>query len=128
MRDRWAHVPYPAWWQEKAALRRSALDDAVARVRERLSLVSGIRGALVFGSYATGNVGPTSDLDLIVVIDDDGSLWSERWARVRAALDLDIQCDLIVYGPEQYERMKATRNFVAQAAAQGIWIDAAASR
>jgi predicted nucleotidyltransferase len=61
----------PQWWIERARTRQDALDAAVVRLRSRLGLYPGVRGALVFGSYARGKVGPESDLDLIVVRDTD---------------------------------------------------------
>jgi predicted nucleotidyltransferase len=126
MPDRWKDVPYPQWWLARAAARKDALAAAVSRLRERLPFVRGARGALVFGSYATGRVGPTSDLDVIVVVDDVGDAsWIDRSARVARELDLRVPCDLIVYEAGQYEDLKSTRNFVAAAAAEGLWIDAA---
>lgn len=128
MSGRWRDVPYPDWWLQRAARRRSLLDAAVVRLRERLPLVHGARGALVFGSYATGHVGPTSDLDVIVVIDDDGEAWNDRCARASRALDLPVSCDIIVSKTDEYALLKKSRNFVARAAAEGLWFDAAASR
>lgn len=124
MSDRWRKVPYPAWWIARANKRRALLDVAVARLRERLPSVSGAIGALVFGSYATGRVGPTSDLDVMVIVDDDGEPWNERCARASRELDLGVPCDLIVYAPDEFALLKATRNFVARAVREGLWFDA----
>ena len=128
MGDRWRHVPYPPWWLDRARERRASLDRAVERVRQRVPLVAGAIGAIVFGSYATNRVGPTSDLDLIVLVEDDGLPWNERWACVARELDLDVPCDVLVYAPAEFERLKTTRNFIAQAIREGIWIDATAPR
>ena len=128
MPDRWRDVPYPPRWIARANERRAVLDRAVARLRDRLPLVAGARGALVVGSYATGRVGPTSDLDLMLVVDDDGAPWNERCARAKRELDLGVPCDVIVYAPSEFDRLKRTRNFVAQAVREGLWIDAAAPR
>lgn len=127
MADRFRDVPYPAWWIARASERRALLDIAVGRLRERLPLLVGARSALVFGSYATGRVGPTSDLDVMVILDDDGQPWNERCARAARELDLGVPCDLIVYTPGEFAHLKETRNFVARAAREGLWFDAATS-
>lgn len=128
MSGRWRDVPYPKWWLQRAAQRRALLDAAVVQLQERLPLVHGAHGALVFGSYATGRVGPTSDLDVILVVEEDGKPWNERCARASRELDLPVSCDVIVYGPDEYARLKRSRNFVAQAVAEGLWFDATTSR
>lgn len=124
----WSAVPYPAWWHERAAARRVLLDVAVARLRASIAGNTEFVGALVFGSYATGHVGPESDLDVMVVTTlpahgDPGA----RYAKIVRRLDLDVPCDLIVYELAEFERLVIERNFVAQARREGMWIDATAS-
>ncbi len=114
----------PQWWIERAAVRRSALDAAVVRLRARLGQYAGVRGALVFGSYARGEVGPDSDLDLIVVRDTDLPQM-QRDDDLRASLDLGVPYDLVTLTPEQYERLPRERSFYEQAVREGLWIDAA---
>ena len=121
--------PYPRWWIDAAARRRELLDGAVARLAEQLRAIPAVRGALIFGSYATGRVGPTSDLDVIVVAEPDPDVPVRRHGdTLRSAISLNVPCDLIVYTPEQFERLSRERNFVAQARREGIWIDATAPR
>ena len=124
----WSAVPYPAWWVQRAAVRRAALDAAVARIRTVVKGSDDILGALIFGSYATGRVGPESDLDVMLVTTvpaagDPGA----RYASLVRRLDLSVPCDLIVYEPDEFERLSAERNFVAQARREGLWIDATTS-
>jgi predicted nucleotidyltransferase len=124
----WSGVPFPPWWVERAAERRRALDRAVDRVRVVVAASDDIVGALVFGSYPTGRVGPESDLDLMLVTTlpangDPGA----RYARLVARLALDVPCDLLVYEPDEFARLVRERAFVAQARAEGLWIDATAS-
>ncbi len=102
------------------------LDRAVARLRAVVATSQDLVGALVFGSYATNSVGPESDLDVIVVTNepangDPGG----RHARIAARLQLEVPCDLIVYEAETFARLALERPFVAQARAEGLWIDAA---
>lgn len=107
--------------------RQAELDAAVERLRTVVAESADIVGALVFGSYARGQIGPSSDLDVMLVTTtpangDPGS----RYARFAARLAFPIQCDLIVYEPEEFERLTQERAFVAQARSEGLWIGATA--
>jgi predicted nucleotidyltransferase len=120
-------VPYPPWWIARATVRRRELDAAVERLRAVVANDADIVGALVFGSYATGSVGPESDLDIMLVTtlpvgDDAGN----RYARLAQRLSLGVPCDLVVYGVEEFAKLVRERAFVAQAKREGIWIGAAA--
>jgi predicted nucleotidyltransferase len=120
--------PYPPWWTARARERRVLLDVAVERLRRAIRADGEIVGALIFGSYAAGRVGPQSDLDLIVVTTraangDPG----KRHADIAKRLALGVPCDLIVYEPHEFERLSRERAFVAQARQRGIWIDATTS-
>ena len=127
MRD-WSAVPYPAWWIARAAERRIELDRAVDRIRTVVRESDDIVGALVFGSYATGKVGPESDLDVMLVTtipaNGDPGL---RYALLINRLALGVPCDLLIYQPEEFARLSVERGFIAQAQREGIWIDATPS-
>ena len=61
---------------------------------------------ILFGSYARGNAGPDSDVDLLVVMDVTGSR-----RRLAADIDLtladrDLPLDLIVVTPEELEKYR----------------------
>ncbi len=117
--------PYPAWWVARSKDRRAILSVAVERLRAVVAIDETIVAALVFGSFARNEVGPESDLDIMIVTsigaNGDAGL---RYSRIVERLDLGVPCDLLVYEVEEFERMKATRNFVARAVREGIWIDA----
>ncbi len=117
----------PAWWCERAAVRRAALDRAVASLRLSLGQFAGVRGALVFGSYARGDVGPESDLDLVIVR-ESALPRAERDDDIRRALTLDVPYDLVTLTPDEFERYSRERSFFRQARADGMWIDATGSR
>ena len=121
-------MPYPAWWIERAAARRQELDAAVERLRAVVRANGDMVAALVFGSYAAGTVGPSSDLDVMIVTTqpaagDPGG----RHARLAQRLSLGVPCDLLVYEVDEFARLLRERPFVAQARREGIWMDAAAS-
>ena len=104
------------------------LDVAVARLQRAIRIDGEIVGALIFGSYADGRVGPESDLDLIVITTRaaDGDP-GKRHADIAKRLALGVPCDMIVYEPNEFERLARERTFVAKARQHGIWIDATTS-
>lgn len=61
---------------------------------------------ILFGSYARGQAGPDSDVDLLVVMPVSGSR-REKQLEIRLALhDIRLPKDIIVVTPEQVERQK----------------------
>jgi len=65
----------------------------VGRVKARLAELYGARfaGLVLYGSYARGNAGPDSDVDLLVLL--DGPV--DRWAEIRrfVALVQDLEAE-----------------------------------
>jgi len=71
---------------------------------------------VVFGSQARGDAGPDSDVDIMVVLDFDGTL-GERSRRVRPALrGIGLPMDLFVYTPDEYLRVRRLFSSVASIA------------
>ena len=61
---------------------------------------------IVFGSVATGDAGPDSDLDLLVLLDQVDDARSES-VRLRAALgDLGMPVDVLVMSVDRFEETK----------------------
>ena len=58
------------------------------------------------------------------VVRESDDIVGLRYARLVNRLELGVPCDLIVYEPEEFERLSIERAFVAQARREGIWIDA----
>ncbi len=119
-------TPKPAWWRERAAARRLLLDEAVRRLRIWLPTVEGARGAYIFGSYARGDVGPDSDLDVVIVQDTDAPFFERGSLFYGSSFRRELQApvDLLVYTPAELEELQVRRQFFADIVAQGLWIDA----
>src|ERR1700722_6736634 len=113
----------PPWWHERAAARRDLLAEGVDRLRATLGSFSGVKGALVFGSYARGESGPDSDLDIILVRETELAP-HRRDDDVRASLRLGVPYDLVTLTPVQFERLPRESGFYAQALREGVWLDA----
>ena len=61
---------------------------------------------ILFGSHARGKGGPDSDVDLLVVMEVDGSKREEQ-LKIRTALhDFQIPKDIIVTTPEEFSWRK----------------------
>ena len=58
---------------------------------------------VLFGSYASGNPDESSDVDLLVMMDFEGSP-QEQAFRIRRALPRSFPLDLLVRRPEEVER------------------------
>ena len=84
---------------------RSTVHQAItARVEESVNLNPGIIRVGYFGSYARGDWGVGSDLDLIVIINKSDEPYWER------ALDLDfsnlpVPVDVLVYTLQEWEKL-----------------------
>lgn len=72
----------------------------VARIVEALRAALSPEKILAFGSYARGDAGPESDLDLIVVA-RSAKRWLDRQVEARLALDTDLAVDVIVLTPDE---------------------------
>lgn len=65
---------------------------------------------ILFGSAATGNVGPWSDIDL-AIIKKTRLPFFKRLEQLTELLDYDCGIDFLVYTPEEFERAVRERNF-----------------
>jgi predicted nucleotidyltransferase len=78
------------------------------------------RRVIVFGSVARGEADAGSDLDLIIVADTARPFF-ERFKDFAGLYDLWPRLDLLVYTPEELERMAAEDNpLIRQALEEGV--------
>jgi predicted nucleotidyltransferase len=97
---------------DDVSVERSAPLISVAEIRERVRAHA--RGgrvirAIVFGSFARGDADASSDIDL-VLIEPTSDSFVERGLRHLALFDLGVGVDLLVYTPEEYERLQREKN------------------
>lgn len=75
-----------------------------------------------FGSYARGDWGVGSDLDLIAVVAGSDQAF-ERRAVAFDLLSLPVPADLLVYTREEWERLQAGGGrFARTLSAEVVWI------
>ncbi|MFZ5924938.1 MAG: nucleotidyltransferase domain-containing protein [Bacillota bacterium] len=78
----------------------------------------GVEKIVLFGSLARGDVGSSSDVDLIVVEKTD-KRFLERLDDVYSAVQPRVATDILVYTPEEIERLKESSSFVRQVLREG---------
>ena len=97
--------------RDKRAAYSVALEEALERIRGRLTESPQVQRAILFGSSASGRRDLFTDLDLVVVMESDSS-FIERSVELRRHLEAGVDMDLFVYTPEEFARM-AQRGFLA---------------
>jgi hypothetical protein len=74
-----------------------------------------------FGSYARGNWGVGSDLDLLIIVESSGSPFERR------GLDWDVTglpvpADVLVYTKHEWEAFGNRGRFYSAAMREGVWV------
>lgn len=92
-----------------ASERRRQLEDALRAFVDVLVNQLGAKKVVLFGSLATGNVHPDSDIDLFVI--QDTSLgYYERLTAALMALRPTVALDLVIFTPREVEASLRTGN------------------
>lgn len=94
-------------------------------VRRWAGLVAHIRKDVrrigYFGSYARGDWGVGSDLDVIVIVKDSNQPF-ERRAVEWDLTELPVPVDLLVYTEEEWRSLPRQGRFYLTVMAEGIWV------
>ena len=103
--------------QKKREERRKALERNCPLIVEQLKALGALR-VILFGSFARGEVGLWSDLDLIAVM--PSSLSSKEWMReIHTKVDREIACDIVVYNEKELEETIPISSFLRHALKEG---------
>jgi predicted nucleotidyltransferase len=108
---------YVLKWPDK-----EAADSAVRRWAQRMA---GSRKDVLqigyFGSYARGDWGVGSDLDLIVIV-KSSSEPMERRASEWDATELPVPADLLVYTEDEWQKMRSQGRFGRTVMREAVWV------
>jgi predicted nucleotidyltransferase len=75
-----------------------------------------------FGSYARGDAGFGSDLDLVAVVEESADPFDRRGARWNL-LDLPVPAEIVVYTRAEWERMRAEGGrFITTLLRETLWL------
>lgn len=96
---------------------RQALDRALADILAQLVSIPEVEKVILFGSYAAGRRDLFTDLDLLVVMATEQD-FVHRTADLYRQIQTDVDVDLLVYTPEEFQRQRQG-GFVRHALATG---------
>ncbi len=100
---------------------REEVDREVRRWAERAARTQpGVLKIGYFGSYARGDWGVGSDLDLIVIVARSPQPFPER-AAAWDTTDLPVPADVLVYTEEEWERLAGTK-FREALEREAVWV------
>lgn len=89
------------------------LEEFIQKMKERLK--ARVNAAFIFGSYAKGIARNNSDIDIVLVTQTDRA-FHERFLDFKDIYDLYEYGDLLIYTPEEFERLTSKPN-------NGFWRD-----
>jgi len=102
------------------------VDQRLRAIAERLRRDYGAERVLLYGSYARGEAGPDSDLDLLVIAPSRERFFDRMASVLRLSRDLRAGLPLspVVLTPEEVEqRLARGDQFVADILSSGVEID-----
>ncbi len=111
-------------YAERCAERQILLEQALGKVVAVCRAEPEVVEAFVFGSFAVVRVGPTSDLDVLVVRDTALGI-VDRVADLKVAAQARVGLDLIVVTPQEYRSTFAASSFGRTVLAQAKRVYAA---
>ncbi|MBN2027238.1 MAG: nucleotidyltransferase domain-containing protein [Actinobacteria bacterium] len=97
--------------------RRRKLRGELARAVEELKLMGAERIVLI-GSMADGDIGPCSDIDLVVVMQTEERFLDrlkEAYGRIRPSVAMDI----LIYSPDEIDEMYESSAFLCHVLEKG---------
>lgn len=97
--------------------RRGALEKELERIMARIDKTD-IRKIILFGSLATGNVGPTSDIDLAIIKNTE-ERFLKRLERMCEEIEPRLAVDILVYTPEEFAEMRGWNSFIRRIEKEG---------
>lgn len=74
-----------------------------------------------FGSYARGDLGVGSDLDLIVIV-ESSSMPMERRAAEWDTTELPVPADLLIYTKDEWQNMRSQERFGRTVVQEAVWV------
>lgn len=98
------------------------VDQAVRRWAEKVVRTrEDVRRIGYFGSYARGDWGVGSDLDLIIVVRESAQPF-ERRAAEWDVTELPVPTDVLVYTEEEWRSLSQQGRFYQTVMREGIWV------
>lgn len=96
----------------------SRVDRAIARMVRRVVRRHSPEKVILFGSHATGNTGPDSDVDFLIVMNCRGTREDAELELRKTMRDFHIPKDVIVTTPEEFAWRKKVAGTIERPAAR----------
>lgn len=102
---------------------RATVDDAVRQLARRLARAHPqLRRFGYFGSYARGDWGVGSDVDLIAIVGASARAYADRALEFDLA-GLPVPAELVVYTEQEWDEMSArAQGFAQQIRDHAVWV------
>ncbi len=100
-----------------SALRKEILENELERIVAILKQEN-ICKIILFGSMCGETIGSASDIDLVVV-QETKKRYLQRIEELIQLINPRYAIDILVYTPEEFERLRLTNSFVRQITTQG---------
>lgn len=98
------------------------VDEAVRRWVDRVVMIHPeVVRVGYFGSYARGDWGVGSDLDLIIIVDRSDEPFERRAARWDAT-ELPVPTDVLVYTRDEWEDLSQRGRFYERVMHEAVWM------
>lgn len=104
-------------WPDHQSVVRALRDWAQEVVRSR----PGVIRIGYFGSYARGDWGVGSDLDVLLIV-SESDVPFERRAAEWDLTSLPLPADVLVYTPQEWKKLAGQLGFGARAAREVVWV------
>ena len=97
--------------------RLKRLQEELTRIIKKIDK-TGVRQIILFGSLATGRIGSTSDIDLIIV-KNTKERFLKRLDIVYKDIEPNVGVDILVYTPREITDMSRWNSFIKRAIRDG---------
>lgn len=105
-------------WPSRATIEKALRDWAVRQAASRPELLR----AGLFGSYARGDWGVGSDLDLVLIVRTCAQPWERRPASWDT-LSLPVSVDAVVYTPDEWDALLPKRGSLPHTVSrETVWV------
>lgn len=104
-------------WPDAQAVRQALEHWAESAARRRNDILR----IGYFGSYARGDWGVGSDLDLVIVVENSEHPFERRLTEWETA-ELPVPADVLVYTKEEWESLSRQRGFFQTIIREAVWV------
>ena len=80
------------------------IEQEIDSITEQIIEKYGPEKIILFGSAVTGNIGPDSDIDFLIIKRDIPYKGSERIRELSRLIERNVAVDFFVYRPDEYEK------------------------